>query len=463
MMTRLNRLPRTVLAVVAAVCASLVLAGCSSFGTPEGYVVRAKVPRTFNLFPGSPVMVLGVNVGIISSLDFQTGDDYVTATMRIDHDTRLPTDVRPVVLTDALLGERFIQLEPPYAGGETFEAGQTIEQPADVPAEFDELLSALQEFINGIKDGDLPRLVDNLAAVLDGNGEELGKTLAATRDALQVLKDQDQDLVRLASKLAGVNETLNQRRQELGTVVQDFAELSQVLADQRVPLDRALSSLARLADETGRLLDTNRELIERDVATLTQVGQTAVRNVDQLSEMFLNSAELFRHAERALDREREWLPLVNNSDDFFQYALDTITERVAGGFVCEREGIPTDVCTQLAGLIGEVPLDQICIPDVVSCQPSEGETPLPLGQAIEQQLRSGSQDMGSTPEEQEDIDRAVDEITDGIGGLGTESSSSGDESSSAEPQDDQTEEGQTEDGSGDDGGLLDGLLGGGGS
>lgn len=459
MMRRVRRLPRTVGVILAAVCASLLLAGCGSFGTPEGYIVRAKVPRTFNLFPGSPVMVLGIDVGIISSLDFESGDDYVTATMRIDHDTSLPADVRPVVLTDALLGERFIQLEPAYAGGETFEAGQTIEQPADVPAEFDELLSALQKFIDGMKGGDLPRLVDNLADVLDGNGEELGKTLAAIRDALQVLRDQDQDLVRLAGKLAGVNETLNQRRQELGTVVQDFAELSRVLADQRVPLDRALSSLARLADETHRLLDTNRELIEQDVATLTRVGQTAVRNIDQLSEMFLNSAELFRHAERALDRERKWLPLVNNSDDFVQYALDTITERVAGGFVCERAGVPTDVCKQLAGLIGEVPLDQVCIEGVISCEPAEGDTPLPLGQAIEQQLRSGAQGMGDTPQEQEDIDRAVDEIVDGIGGLGSSSSSGDRTTSTAEPSETEA----SSDDSGDDGGLLDGLLGGGGS
>lgn len=459
MMARVRRLPRAVGLVVAAVCASLVLAGCSSFGTPEGYVVRAKVPRTFNLFPGSPVMVLGVDVGIISSLDIEPGDDYVTATMRIDHDTKLPADVRPVVLTDALLGERFIQLDPPYAGGEAFEAGQTIEQPANTPAEFDELLNALQEFIDGMKGGDLPRLVDNLAEVLDGNGEDLGQTLAATRDALQVLKDQDQDLVRLSSKLAGVNETLNQRRQELGTVVQDFAELSRVLADQRVPLDRALSSLARLADETGRLLDANRELVEEDVATLTRVGQTAVRNVDQLSAMLLNSAELFRHAERAMDRERNWLPLVNNTDDLVQYALDTVTNRIAGGFVCEREGIPTDVCKQLAGLIGEVPLDQICIEGLVSCKPDEGDTALPLGEAIEQQLRSGSQGMGSTPQEQEDIDRALDEIVDGIGGLGSGGSSSGDGgTSSPEPSDTET----TSDGSGD-GSLLDGLLGGGGS
>src|SRR5690606_25811202 len=153
------------------------------------------------------------------------------------------------------------------------------------------------QFVDGIKGGDLPRLVDNLAEVLDDNGENLGETLEAARDALNVLRDHDEDIIRLAGKLSDVNETLNTRRTELGDLVQDFSTLSRVLADQRVPLDQSLTSLARLADEAGRLLDTNRELVERDVATISQLGRTAQRNLDQVSSMFLHSAELFRAAE----------------------------------------------------------------------------------------------------------------------------------------------------------------------
>ena len=142
-----------------------------------------------------------------------------------------------------------------------------------------------------------------------------------------------------------------------------------MLADQRVPLDRSLSSLARLADETGRLLQTNRGLVEQDVDTLTRVGQTASRNIDQVSHRLLGSAELFRAARRAVDRERNWLPLVNNTDDFVNFGLETIQDRLGG--LCAREGLPTETCEQLIGLVDGIVPDAICLPPIVQCAPGD--------------------------------------------------------------------------------------------
>lgn len=430
--------------VVVLLVVSLFAAGCGGFGSPDGYLVQARFPRTFNLFPGSPVHVLGIERGIVETLEVQEGDDTVVANLRISPDVTLPADVKAVVLTDALLGERYVQLTPAYEGGETFEAGGMIEEPGKVPAEFDELLDALNEFVVGIDGGDLPRLVDNLAAVLDGNGENIGRTLASARDALNVLRDYDEDIIRLASKLSDVNETLNTRRDELGTVVQDFSQLSRVLADQRVPLDRSLSSLARLADETSRLLATNRQLVERDVRTITQVGRTAVRNLDQVSRALLHSAELFRNAERAIDRERNWLPLVNNTDQLVNFALDTVQDRI--GALCAREGLPTETCEQLVGIVDGIVPDAICLPPLLECAEGDGdEQPqAPLGEVLTEELEQGAADAGTTPEEQAEAESFVGDVLDGLSG----GSGSG---------------GSTEaDGSGDSGGgLLDGLLGGG--
>lgn len=418
--------------VVAALFVAVLAAGCSGFGTPAGYIVEAEFPRTFNLFPGSPVKILGLEAGIVETLDFDEGSDTVLARLRIDPDVTLPADVQVLILTDALLGERIVQLTPAYTDGPTFEAGGRIAEVGAVPAEFDELLDALNGFVEGIQGGDLPRLVDNLAELLDGNGDNLGTTLEATRDALNVLRDYDQDLVRLASKLAGVNETLNQRRTQLGDMIQDFAELSRVLAEQRVPLDQALSSLAVLADETGRLLDTNRTLLERDVSTLTRVGQTAVRNLDDLSAMLLNSGELFRHAERVLNRDHNWLPLTNNTDQLVNYTLETIQDRVFA--LCKREGLEQETCEELANLVDGILPDQICLPPLLDCgaEPGgEGGT-APLGEVLAEALTQGVEGAGDTPEEQQALDDLVTDIVDGFGsGLGGSLDSGSDDAGGA--------------------------------
>jgi phospholipid/cholesterol/gamma-HCH transport system substrate-binding protein len=404
-MSRRQRIP-----VVAALFLAVLAAGCSGFGTPAGYVVEAEFPRTFNLFPGSPVKILGLEAGIVETLDFDEGQDTVLARLRIDPDVRLPADVRAFILTDALLGERIVQLTPAYTDGPTFEAGGRIEEVGAVPAEFDELLDALNGFVEGIQGGDLPRLVDNLAELLDGNGDNLGKTLEATRDALNVLRDHDEDLIRLASKLSGVNETLNQRRTQLGDVIRDFAELSRVLADQRVPLDQALSSLAVLADEAGRLLDTNRTLLERDVSTLTRVGRTAVRNLDDVSAMLLNSAELFRHAERVLNRDHNWLPLTNNTDQLVNYILETLQDRIFA--LCKREGLDQATCEELANLVDGILPDRICLPPLLDCgaDPNGDGGTAPLGELLTEALTEGVDGAGDTPEEQQALDDLVADI-----------------------------------------------------
>ena len=430
-MTPTPHAPRThtrVRATAVLAVLAVVAAGCSVIGAPEGYAVQARFPSTFNLFPGSPVQILGIERGIVQTLDVDEGSDTVVANLIIDPDVKLPEDVEAVVLTDALLGERYVQLTPPYEDGPVLEPGTMIEEVGDVPAEFDELLKALNDFVVGIEGGDLPRLVDNLAEVLEGNGENLGQTLDSTRDALNVLRDYDEDIIRLADKLSDVNETLNTRRQELGQVVQDFSELSRVLADQRVPLDRSLSSLARLADETGRLLDVNRELVERDVRTITRLGQTAVRNLDHVSAMLLNSAELFRASERAIDRERNWLPLVNNTDDFVNHGLNTIQDRL--GALCEREGLPTETCEQLTNLLDGIVPDQVCLPPLLACAEAEADqepAPTPLGDVVTERLTEGAEDLEGSAQDRQRAKTFVEDVVGRLTGGSLGSSTEGDQ------------------------------------
>ncbi len=408
---------RRLLALIASL--AMLATGCSAIGADGGYEVTAQFERTFNLFPGSPVRILGIEVGDVRALEVSPGDEFVTATLRLDDDIQLPEDVRAIIFTDSLLGERFVQLDPPYVDGPTLAAGSTI--PIDetmVPAEFDEVLEALNRFAEGVETGDLPRLVDNLAEVLDGNGENIGETLDAAQDALAVLRDNDDELLALARELASLNSTLNTRNSEIAELITDFADLSSFLAGQRGPIDESLGALARLTDETGRLLEANRGLLEDDIEVVTRVGRTVNRNLDQVSLLLLGSAELFRHAERVLDRERNWLPLVNNTDDLTNEVLATVGRRLLG--LCAREGIPTDLCEQLNDALDQLLPDQICLPPLVSCTEStEAEASTQARTPLEDAVADAIDDV-APPDAAPDSDEGrLRELVDSVlGGLG---------------------------------------------
>jgi phospholipid/cholesterol/gamma-HCH transport system substrate-binding protein len=355
---------------------SLVASACGVFGG-NGYTVQAEFPATFNIFPGSPVRVLGLDVGSISKIDVSPDSDVVTVTMHINEDVDIPVDVNAIVIPESLLGERYIQLDPPFARGEVLAAGDTIPvERTQVPFEFDEVLEGLNKFVGGLDEDDVGRLIDNLADILDGQGEQLGRTIDAAHGAIGVLRDNDDDLVTLAGRLADLNETLATRDEQIGEVIQDFSALSRSLADDRFEIDRALNGLLRVTDEVGRLLQVHRTDLEYDLDVLTRVGRTAQRNLDQLSLLILSSAELYRHADRVVDRQtHNWLPLQDHTGELAGQIEDRLLDRVM--HLCIGT-LGEENCD--SGSLEDI-IGQVCLP-LLPCEEQPGS--ISLQQALEE-------------------------------------------------------------------------------
>ena len=359
---------------------SILASACGVFGS-DGYTVQAEFPRTFNIFPGSPVRVLGLDVGSISRIDVSPDSDVVTVTMHIDEDVDIPVDVNAIVVPESLLGERYVQLDPPFGGGEVLAAGDTIPvERTQVPFEFDEVLEGLNQFVGGLDEEDVGRLMDNLADILDGQGEQLGRTIDAAHGAIGVLRDNDDELIELAGRLADLNETLATRDEQIGEVIQDFAALSKSLADDRIEIDRALDGLVRVTDEVGRLLQVHRTDLEYDFEVLTRVGRTAQRNLDQLSLMILSSAELYRHADRVVDRQtHNWLPLQDHFGELAGQIEDRLLDRVM--HLCIGT-LGEENCE--SGSIEDI-IGQVCLP-LLPCEEQQGA--ISLQQALEEIART---------------------------------------------------------------------------
>ncbi len=389
---------------------ALAAAGCGVFGGGS-YEVEAEFARTFNLFPGSPVRVLGVEVGKIADLTVEPGSDVVTARMVIDEGVQLPADASALIVPESLLGERYVQIDPPYEGGPEMAAGDTI--PIDrtvVPYEFDEVLEGLNQFVGGLEPNEVGRLFDNLATVLDGQGAKVGQVIDQTHDAIAVLKDNDQELVSLAGRLADLNTTLGTRDQALGAIIEDWNTVTGSLASDRANIDAALRGLVRVTDELGRLLSANRDGLERDIETLTRVGRTANRNIDNISMLILGSAELFRHAERVIDREHNWLPLQNHSSQLGPELARTIAARLAG--LCQRAGLPADQCDQIP--IDELVGGELCLDPIVPCPTDDSVKTVP--QAIRDVLEASPELEQALRDEAESDEDPADTLTRELGG-----------------------------------------------
>lgn len=409
---------------------AVVATGCSLLGGGT-MDVRAEFRRTFNLFPQSPVTVLGVDVGEVVDIQTSPGSEVVTVTMRVDDDLDLSSDSSAVVLTSSLLGERYVQL---VNGEEEDALGADDLIPIErthVPFEFDEVLEGLNDFVGGLEAEEVGRLVTNLSDLLEGNGAQLGETIDAASGAVAALKENDEELIELADAVADLNQTIATRDQELAALLQDWIRVTDTLTSESTDLDGALDNLVVLTRQIAEIMLEHRETLSADIDTVTRVGRTLNRHLEEQSTAILGAAELFRHAERVVDREVNMLPLVNHNEELERSLIDafegTLLRRLEQR--CMDEGGSEEECDleALRELLGDLEEGgeggELCLEPLIPC---EAATSVPLSEAVataaqenpaigeqllqrREERRSGSQDAPRNPEEGA-IDDALREL-----------------------------------------------------
>jgi phospholipid/cholesterol/gamma-HCH transport system substrate-binding protein len=369
---------RRLLPVAVLLALATLAAACTGGGNQTFHV---ELSRAHNLFVDSPVKVLGVEVGRVAALEVPEGQGAVIATVRVNGDIEVPADATAKLVQGTVLGERFIQLDPPYTDGQTLADGDTIPmERTRTPAEFDELLSSLEEFLSGLPAEEVDRFLVNVAEILAGRGEQLGTTLEATSDMLETVRANDDELVSLLVGVADLTETLATRDAQLRGLLGDYASLSGTLAAERDTIDLALSESARLLVELEDLFEEQGERLGASTEVLTRIGRTVDRNHSELSRAVVGQAELYRHAERVFDRERNWLPLINTEEDLGRLISERLANRFAG--LCERAGI--EECATPDFWDDELPV-RVCLDPLLPCVPPEGEEEgLPFALAVQQ-------------------------------------------------------------------------------
>ena len=344
---------RRIVAGLASAVVATCLAACSG-GGGGGYPVSADFSQGIGLYPGSPVRVLGINIGRIT--DISNRGNLVRVDMHIDKaTTKLPADVTAAIVPVSLLGERYIQFGPVYTGGAALTPGAHLPVTrTQVPVEIDELLRGLKDFFGAIKPENAHDLVANLATVIDGEGTQLNQLIANAAGTLRILADKGEDLGQLVDSLAKLTTTLQSHTNAIVQLVRNYDTVSGVLAQNKSALDDTVTQLTRTATELADLITRHQDPLKQDVGVLTTAGRTLDRNIDSLDKTLSSTVRLFEAAGRAYDPQRNMLPLSTQGapDVLGEAAASRLRDRLAG------------VCRRLAVTIGASPtLDQCSDPN----------------------------------------------------------------------------------------------------
>jgi phospholipid/cholesterol/gamma-HCH transport system substrate-binding protein len=272
---------------VLAVVAALLLAVLPD---DDKKMLTASFPRTVSLYEGSDVRILGVPVGQVETVT-PTGTD-VTVTMSYDAKYKVPADAEAVIISPAIVGDRFVQLTPVYTGGDVLADGAELSvQETAAPLELDEIYQSIDDLMVALgpeganKDGALSNLLDVTARNFAGQGDQFNQTIENLGKFTGTLENNKEELFGTAREMQRFVGALA----ENDATVRDFNDslvgAANLLEEERDDLAAALKNLGVAMQAVSSFVKENKDALSENIEGLKSVTKVLVKQRRALDEI----------------------------------------------------------------------------------------------------------------------------------------------------------------------------------
>jgi phospholipid/cholesterol/gamma-HCH transport system substrate-binding protein len=285
--------------VVGAVVAAIVAVGAYYvfFSGSSDKKVTAQFASAIGIYSGTPVKILGVNVGQVTGVHPNGAN--VSVTMEYDSKYTLAPNASAIEVANSLVSDRYIQLTPLYDEardhGNSLKSGAVIDvNHTDGPAELDDIYASLDKLAvalgpqganaGGKQEGALSTLLRVSAANLKGNGQALGNSITKLSSAAQTLASQRDNLFGTVRNLQKFTKALNNSDGQIRLFNQQLAQVASDLAAERTDLGAALHDLTLALDDVGTFVKQNAGKFHTDIQGLREITKVLVRQKASLNE-----------------------------------------------------------------------------------------------------------------------------------------------------------------------------------
>jgi phospholipid/cholesterol/gamma-HCH transport system substrate-binding protein len=289
----MTKLSRTAIRVIsAAVIVAVVAVGAIYvFGGSSSKKLSANFASGVGVYPGTPVKILGIQVGSVTKVSPAGGS--VKIEMTYDHKYKVPAGAISVLVANSLVSDRYVQLAPAYNGkGPVLANGANIPLSRTAsPAELDDIYGALNQLSVALgphganKKGALSTLVNVAAANLHGNGSALNSSIRNLSKAALTLSNGRQDLFGTVKNLKSFTQALSQSDAQVRHFENQLAQVAGDLADERGDLGAALHNLTIALHQVANFVQANAGKVHTDVKGLESVTNVLVKDKAALDEI----------------------------------------------------------------------------------------------------------------------------------------------------------------------------------
>jgi virulence factor Mce-like protein len=369
-----------VIGVVVVIAAAAVLYFVT--GGSSTKKITAHFATAIGVYEGTPVRILGVNVGTVQSV--KPKGDYVEVVMDYDSKYTLPSNVTAVEVANSLVSDRYIQLTPAWHTSRATKVALRNNATIGVdhtggPAELDDIYAALDKLAvalgptgankGGQSSGALSELIRVSAANLKGNGTALGQSISNLSHAAETLSGHRGDLFSTVQNLQKFTQTLQASDGEVRKFNVLLAQVSGDLASERTDLGGALHTLSLALDEVSGFVKSNASKFHTDLVGLRRLLQLLVNEKASLNETLALGPYTLANIIHAYQENLGALATRGNLVSFTninpQQVVCGLLDQAAGGLTGVLKGLPVDIAKQIT---------QVCAKAKTPAATSAGKT-----------------------------------------------------------------------------------------
>lgn len=243
-----------------------------------GYKVTVVFDNVLDLVPQAAVKVDDVTVGSVRSVSL-TPDYKARVVIAIKKSVKLPANTTAILQQTSLLGEKFVELNPPYGQppqGQLREGAVISDGSTTTYPDIEEVFGVLSSILNGGGLEKLQTINFELVKALGGREARVRDFLKQLTTLMGGLDKQKSQLVRAIDALDRLSGTLAKQTTTIDTALRDLHPGLKILADNRVQLTRMLQSLSRLGQIGSQVIRASKDATVKDLTALQPVlGQLA--------------------------------------------------------------------------------------------------------------------------------------------------------------------------------------------
>jgi phospholipid/cholesterol/gamma-HCH transport system substrate-binding protein len=240
----------------------------------SGYTIDARFSNAAGISKGTEVMVAGVNVGTVTSV--QVHGNAVDAQLSVSRSVQLPHVTTAAVEVETLLGVVDVTLTPVSGWGDPLRPGALITDTA-VPTEFYQLQNTAHSLLSKTNAEALNNLVTSLADITKDKQTQVAQIIAGLGALTSTVDQRSGQVSQLIDSANTLASTLTGRDQQLLSVVNNLDTVSTGLAANNQNLSNLISNVDAMASQTNGLVSQDspalNALLQSLHADLTVVSQ----------------------------------------------------------------------------------------------------------------------------------------------------------------------------------------------